>query len=56
MIRESELTPDNFLSAALSLMVDRELRKKIITNLNWIADLDACNKFTKELDEMMVSG
>lgn len=56
MIRESELDKENLLSSIMRLMEDKELRNKIITNLTLLSDIDACDKFIKELDEMMASG
>ena len=56
MIRESEMTKENLFAKILRLLDDKDLRRKIITNLTLIADVDACDKFIKELDEMMAIG
>jgi UDP-N-acetylglucosamine--N-acetylmuramyl-(pentapeptide) pyrophosphoryl-undecaprenol N-acetylglucosamine transferase len=56
MIRESEMTKDSLFTKILQLLDDKDLRRKIITNLTLIADVDACDKFIKELDEMMAIG
>ena len=56
MLRESELNKENFLAHVLRLLEDGKLRNSIIANLNWLAEVGACDKFLRELDEMMACG
>ncbi|MDD4001093.1 MAG: undecaprenyldiphospho-muramoylpentapeptide beta-N-acetylglucosaminyltransferase [Bacilli bacterium] len=56
MIREKELNKDNLFENICRLLDDKDLRRKIINNLNIIADVNACEKFVKELDELMLLG
>ncbi len=56
MIRENELNKNNLFTNICRLLDDKDLRSKIITNLNLLSDVDACEKFVKEIDELMLLG
>lgn len=53
MIRESELTKDTLFENIVNLLDNEPLRKKIITNINLLSDVNACRKFVDRLYELM---
>ncbi|MGB4181593.1 MAG: hypothetical protein WBK52_06565, partial [Bacilli bacterium] len=53
MLKETEMNRENMLAMITELLENKTLRKSIINNLNFIADIDACDKFVNQLNEMI---
>jgi len=53
MIKECDLTKETMFSNILRLLDDKQLRSKIINNINLITDVSACSKFIYQLDELI---
>lgn len=53
MIKEDEVTKEKLLINIINLLDNEHLRKRIMNNLNMIADYNSCEKFIEKLDELM---
>jgi len=53
MLKEAEMNQENLFDMIFELMENKELRNKIINNLNLITDITACRKFVDQLNGLI---